>query len=453
MADLSDFLKLQSREDLEKMIERMVLNQTPIESQSLSNSRFDLGNGISLYKQKQSSKWYCRIHQPDNSIFDYRQSTRTSDVDEAKAMAFKIAFTLDNKLSNGIQIKSNVTFKTIANEIIQLYQDRKKANDGYYISVVKNYLIPFFGGMAIQDVNERAIRLFWRNYIKGLVDVREAKEVKDVQEGKKPLSPAEFEEIKISLAPSKTFKNTVHIVLKRILSEAKEQGLIASLPDMTNKVDTKISAKVEYWETKEIDSIFKKLSEWSANENNGNSRRLLELYCKFLYLTGIRTGKEALGISWNEIIRRDENDHIDYYCKVYKGKLSKTHKVGREVLIAKGSTKNDSKVIKEVLTPLSKLLGFKNFTDAKENGGDSKLFDIKKPADLWASFAKDNNVKGTLYGFRHTYITNEIINEVPLAHIATQVGNSVKIIEQYYSHATTRALRNAEFRKMQLNKK
>ncbi|MFQ2766939.1 hypothetical protein ACK3ZB_09410 [Aeromonas caviae] len=94
MADLSDFLKLQSREDLEKMIERMVLNQTPIESQSLSNSRFDLGNGISLYKQKQSSKWYCRIHQPDNSIFDYRQSTRTSDVDEAKAMAFKIAFTL-----------------------------------------------------------------------------------------------------------------------------------------------------------------------------------------------------------------------------------------------------------------------------------------------------------------------------------------------------------------------
>ncbi|MCJ7978506.1 hypothetical protein, partial [Aeromonas veronii] len=43
-----------------------------------------------------------------------------------------------------------------------------------------------------------------------------------------------------------------------------------------------------------------------------------------------------------------------------------------------------------------------------------------------------------------TYITNEILRGEPLAHIAAQVGNSVKMIERHYSHATMRRIRTAE---------
>ncbi|MGN5185458.1 hypothetical protein C3737_01095 [Aeromonas jandaei] len=447
MAGLSEFLSLQSREELEQMIERMVSERTTKGDQSTPDGRVTLGNGISLYKQKQSSKWYCRVHQPNNGISDYRQSTKTADLNEAKVMAYKISFTLDNKLSNGIQIKKNVIFKTIANEIIELYKDRKKANDGYYVSVIRNHLIPYFGGMAIQDVNERSIRLFWRQYVKGLVAAREAKDLLDFQAGKEPPPLKDIDDIKTSPAPSKTFKNTVHILLKRILSEAKEQGLISFLPDMKNKVDAKKTAKIEYWETDEIELIFNKLSNWCNADTDDKNKKILFLYCKFLYLTGVRTGEEATGITWNDIIRRDENGYVDYYCRINKGKLKETKKVGREVLIAKGNAKTDSRVIKEVLIPIAKLLGFKNFTDARESGGDGNIFPLNRPPEIWKKFANENSVKGTLYGFRHTYITNEIINEVPLAHIAMHVGNSVKMIEEHYSHATTRALRNAEIKR------
>ncbi|WP_423856480.1 hypothetical protein [Aeromonas veronii] len=50
--------------------------------------------------------------------------------------------------------------------------------------MIRNHLIPYFGGMAIQDVNERSIRLFWRQYVKGLVAAREAKDLLDFQAGK-----------------------------------------------------------------------------------------------------------------------------------------------------------------------------------------------------------------------------------------------------------------------------
>ena len=42
--------------------------------------------------------------------------------------------------------------------------------------------------------------------------------------------------------------------------------------------------------------------------------------------------------------------------------------------------------------------------------------------------------KFNLYALRHTYITQQILAKVPLSIIAEAVGNSPKIIQEWYSH-------------------
>ena len=45
--------------------------------------------------------------------------------------------------------------------------------------------------------------------------------------------------------------------------------------------------------------------------------------------------------------------------------------------------------------------------------------------------------KRTIYSLRHTYATIKI-NEVPICQLALNMGASVKIIEEYYSHAKSK---------------
>jgi len=403
-------------------IARILADKMEAEEQSQSNSstkhRHDLGNGISIYKQKYSQNWYCRIHQPKNNVKDYRQSTQKSDLQAAKLEAIRIGVALEMKLNNGVQIKKGITFKTISKIIIEKYQKRNKSNDKYYISVINNYALPFFGEMEIVNINDRSIRLFWNKYC---LD----------REGN----------------PSQTFVTTMNVVLKAILLEAKEQSLISSLPILEKKVDVKKSRRGKSWDDQEITIIFQKLDSWVSSENNKEkkeNKELLILYCKFLSFTGIRTGDEALEIEYGDLRKTQESGKTDYYCKIRKGKLEETVKSERDVLIAKGG--ESSRVIMEVLTPLAKKMGFKGLSDAMENGKKRKLFEIKRPNELWKSFSTKNNIEGTLYKFRHTYITNEVLDGIPYPHIAAQVGNSVKVIEDYYNHSTPELIRRRELR-------
>ncbi|MFM4899027.1 hypothetical protein ACEUCT_20645 [Aeromonas caviae] len=71
MSELAEILSKLPHADLARMLaERMQADN----SSPATQNRHDLGGGISLYKQKYSSKWYCRIHQPEIMIIDYRQS-------------------------------------------------------------------------------------------------------------------------------------------------------------------------------------------------------------------------------------------------------------------------------------------------------------------------------------------------------------------------------------------
>ncbi|MDX7720744.1 hypothetical protein, partial [Aeromonas caviae] len=69
MSDLIDVLSKFSVHDLA----RMLAERIEADSQSTFKNRHDLGGGITLFKQKGSSRWHCRVHQPADGIYDYRQ--------------------------------------------------------------------------------------------------------------------------------------------------------------------------------------------------------------------------------------------------------------------------------------------------------------------------------------------------------------------------------------------
>ncbi|EKP0276776.1 site-specific integrase [Aeromonas bestiarum] len=407
MADLETYLSTLSHSELVTMLASRMRTDTRADTEA---KRHDLGNGISLYKQNHSNKWYVRIHTPEDCIKDYRQSTKTTKLEDAKAIAYQIAAGLRLKLSEGIPLKKQVIFATAAQEIIKFYSTRNKSNDRYYISIIHNYLLPAFGNMEVIKVNDRSIRLFWNDYVE-----------------------------KHGTTPSKSFKNTVNIVLKRILIEAKEQGLITVLPELSSKVETRIGKTGEHWERDEISFIFNKLDDWCNNE----TRVIFKSYCKFLLETGCRTGREALGITWRDIERQQNIvNGWDYYCTIRKGKLEDTHKAGRQILIARGG--EVSIIISEILSFIAKHQGFKGVVDAMQNGKDRNIFEVKSQDYLWNKFARNYGINGTLYWFRHTHITNRILKGEMLTNIATECGTSVKMIEQHYGHATAKRFRQAE---------
>ncbi|WP_270822980.1 hypothetical protein, partial [Aeromonas sp. QDB14] len=136
----------------------MLAERIEADSQSTFKNRHDLGGGITLFKQKGSSRWHCRVHQPADGIHDYRQSTRKLDLRDATSEAHQIALMLKIKLSSGVALKNGITFKTIANEIVQFYLKRSKPIDTYYISLIKNHLLPYFGEQEIASINDRSVR-------------------------------------------------------------------------------------------------------------------------------------------------------------------------------------------------------------------------------------------------------------------------------------------------------
>ena len=104
MSDLIDVLSKFSVHDLA----RMLAERIEADSQSTFKNRHDLGGGITLFKQKGSSRWHCRVHQPADGIYDYRQSTRKLDLRDATSEAHQIALMLKIKLSSGVALKKGI---------------------------------------------------------------------------------------------------------------------------------------------------------------------------------------------------------------------------------------------------------------------------------------------------------------------------------------------------------
>jgi integrase len=158
-------------------------------------------------------------------------------------------------------------------------------------------------------------------------------------------------------------------------------------------------------------------------------RHLLWCYAYVAVDTGIRPGTEMEHLTWGDIHTRKDSNREYTTITVRKGKT--TMYTGTREVIFKSKAS-------------SALASLKNSNRRTEK--DDLIFtlpDGNKTTELNRNFMKlidelnlnDSNYgKRSLYSLRHTYITNQILDRVPLDILAKQVGTSIAMIEQHYSH-------------------
>ena len=125
-------------------------------------------NEIRLVRRADSSTWQAHFKVGKLSLW-LRKSTKTEDVEEARAIAEELWMEAKYLAKNGQAVLSK-KFKAVA-ETVALDLQRKIAEGGTkrgsnndYLSAIKVYLIPFFGAYNIDRIKQSHINEFhqWR---------------------------------------------------------------------------------------------------------------------------------------------------------------------------------------------------------------------------------------------------------------------------------------------------
>ena len=122
---------------------------------------------VTIYQRERSNLWQARIKLKSGEW--YRITTGTDSEDEAREAALKFYYTADYKEQNKLP-QSTRKFAAVAQYAVTRMQNELDEGSGkvvykHYISVIKNYLIPFFGKMDIANIGVNDLKEFnaWRD--------------------------------------------------------------------------------------------------------------------------------------------------------------------------------------------------------------------------------------------------------------------------------------------------
>ena len=171
-------------------------------------------------------------------------------------------------------------------------------------------------------------------------------------------------------------------------------------------------------------------------------RKLLREYCIFLLATGMRPGREVLGLQWKHIQFKDGPSPVTI--------VNPFGKTGDRPIVAMNFIKPSIRRLKE----LTAQTGADDFVFATPNKQAAKgMSHLVSRALTDAGLRYDELGRTrTAYSFRHTYATLlRIYRDFTFDELAENMGNSVQMIERHYNKAkpTDRASRYATGQKRQ----
>jgi hypothetical protein len=220
-----------------------------------------------------------------------RRSTKTTNLDEAKAIALDEYQTELIKEKSGIP-SSKKTLRYFAEKQIEnlnrsIVVGKQASTFTGYILTINKWIIPILGDYKIGSIDATAIAQFERTreeLHKGLV--------------------------------SKSMVNTHNVVLRSILRLAVEQRYIKSsdIPILTTKGKGASRRTRPPFTGLEIMTMRGRFRDWVENAIGDDAkyrRQLLAYYTEFLAATGIRPGEEALGVKWKHISTYKPNIDFD----------------------------------------------------------------------------------------------------------------------------------------------
>jgi integrase len=376
-----------------------------------------LDGAIVLSRRDGSARWQARFKNGGRWI---RVTTKEKKLKDAKEAARELYVDARYRVKHGIPAQSE-RFKDVARLAVDRMEKAMSAGEGKrvyrdYVQAISNYLIPFFGKHHVDHITYALIQEFsaWR---------------------------AE----KMRKQPKSSTINTYNSALNRIFDEALMRGYIAKtqIPILENR--GRDGQRRPDFTLEEYRKLYRALRKWVHEGRAGKSRDMRELlrnYVLILANTGMRHGTEAQNLRWKHI-STFEQDGRSYVAMWVKGKTKE-----RE-LIARHSCLIYLKRLHERCRDISQM----TFDELLRSQSEKHVFRLpdgivtKSLNQTFRAFMRDSGLlkdirteqNRTLYSLRHMYATFQIVyGGTDLHLLARQMGTSIAMLEQHYSHLIPR---------------
>lgn len=373
------------------------------------NSNLSCRNG-QVVMFLRGKRWNARIKLPTGQW--HRVSTKKTELEEAKIVACEKLDEFKFRDRNQLAIVSK-KFSSVAQAAADelealLISGHGKKMYSHYIGVIYRYLIPYFGDLNIDTIDHHKLAGFdeWRAQ-------------------------------KVGHQPRRSTINNHNAALNKVFDYALRNKWVHPLriPSLRNN-GTKAERRPSFSlaEYKELCEYMRHWSGTGKKELTRQIRTLLRDYVLILANTGMRHGTESRNLKWCHV----EQIHADgeRYFRIWVN-----GKTGKRELVANYDVIYFFNRIRNRFTDLAdldyeQLFQIDEFIFRLENGDRPRdlhgAFEIlMQESGLWKDKHGD---KRTLYSLRHTYATSKLMFGISIHVLAKQMGTSVQMIEQHYSH-------------------
>ena len=402
-----------------------------------------------VYQRERSTIWQCRY------CIDkqwQRTSTKEYDLGKAKKKAKELFLEAQFRKRNDIAPITRY-FKDIAKSVVNKLKQEIASGNGKaiykdYISAITNYFIPALGKYYVDSIDYKALEELDKYRVK-----------------------------KLKAQPTRSTLLTHNAALSKVLDEAIYKGYMLASRKPELKAKGKKSERRTEFTRVEATAIKANFDEWieKGKADSKDVRALLKDYVITLLDTGARPGRELLELTWAQVeldkevvniktgVRAElseDEQHGEEITKNYirktlilniqKGKTGKRKAVGRlpsVYALNDIAQRNYSKTLEQMIKSGSKdlIFTYKDFVSNRQNNPNRipKLISPTSFSKLFDEYLKQHNLlispitskKRVLYSLRHTYATLALTHDKVSIHtLAKQMGTSVAMIEQHYSH-------------------
>ena len=402
-----------------------------------------------VYKRERSTIWQCRY------CIDrqwQRTSTKEYDLGKAKKKAKELFLEAQFRKRNDIAPITRY-FKDIAKSVVKKLKQEIASGNGKaiykdYISAITNYFIPALGKYYVDSIDYKALEELDKYRVK-----------------------------KLKAQPTRSTLLTHNAALSKVLDEAIYKGYMLASRKPELKAKGKKSERRTEFTRVEATAIKANFDEWieKGKADSKDVRALLKDYVITLLDTGARPGRELLELTWAQVeldkevvniktgVRAElseDDQHGEEITQNYirktlilniqKGKTGKRKAVGRlpsVYALNDIAQRNYSKTLEQMIKSGSKdlIFTYKDFVSNRQNNPNRipKLISPTSFSKLFDEYLKQHNLlispitskKRVLYSLRHTYATLALTHDKVSIHtLAKQMGTSVAMIEQHYSH-------------------
>ncbi len=396
---------------------------------------------VVLFMRNRSKRWQARIRRNSGEWVVY--STKCSDFEKAVAVAEERYREIQYAQKTG---KIDVTrrFSSICQlcrkELLDEAERTGQQTPKNYVQIIDKYIQPILGSYMCHNIDTAALRMY--------SDKR-----KDM----------------IGHAPTQSTIAKHNSALNYLFRKAKEKNFIQFIPKTIN--DGVEGKRRPYFNDKEMKQLnanmwrYFKHSEKLLNQKGRNGienigiktywiRELLVDVVRILVNSGMRPGSEILSLKWKNLSITKQHDKESIQFSLPHSKTKRRVVIGYEPFVRDDGKKYGCwKPLENIKNRFENLKGLDwdklfecdEYIFRYPNGElavQEQLTKAFKRVLKWISvdgkedglLRDDFGEARTLYSLRHTYASRMRYKGITFDDLSVQMGTSVKMLEQHYSH-------------------